>query len=97
MTDYEDEVRRGEVAARILAEPLLQAAFNDLEASYIDAMMQIPGVSEKEQRRIMRLRDAAAVARKVRSQLEAHIKNGEFAKHQIKEMERTNEKRFRVI
>jgi hypothetical protein len=76
MTD-EEHARRGEEARRILNEPLLVEAFDNIERAAIDALVLAPPENDTLRRC---LADRIRVVRALRSDLETTIALGDQAR-----------------
>ena len=78
MTEQElrEEVQRGEHARQLLAEPLLSAAFADVERKLVEKWRE---TAPTDARTWERCHLALHIIGSVKAVLEAHIKNGKLA------------------
>lgn len=81
----EEEIRAGELAAAMLEEPVLKAAFEELEAEYTDAWRNsgLVDVTRREEAfRMLRALD------ELRGNLQAKVVNGQIARANAEAAER---------
>lgn len=78
----EEQQERGEIARRILSEPLLREAFAALEAKAVEDLVSAPSFSLFGDRKRRRLADRIRVIREVQSFLETEIALGNQARRE---------------
>lgn len=75
----EEQQQRGEVARRIMNEPLLKEAFASLEAKAVEALVSSPSFSLFGDRKRRRLADRIRTIRELQSFLQTEIALGNQA------------------
>lgn len=77
MTEYEEQVSRGEQAQQILTAPLYIAAFADIERELFEELAKTNMHDTASQQELLR---SVKNLRRLRGVLERHMANGEAAK-----------------
>lgn len=80
MDKHEKAVRDGEAAARLLADPMLTAAFGDTERAILQAIAALPNLRGEEAHDLHRMLKCMG---KVRRCIEVHISTGKVAAREI--------------
>lgn len=80
----EETAARGESARQVLDNPQYREAWTDLEAAYIEALIDLDRADDDAARR---LREGVKVLRMVKRHLESTLEAGQVAAKDIREIE----------
>ena len=89
---HERAISKSERARRILADPLVLEAFDEIKQGYIDGLLAI----ERDAVAMFRMRDAILVVDTVKKHLEQYVSNGEFSAKMLKQIKKPRD-RFSLV